>query len=185
MLCVIASPPLTVLSVITHRRPPSTSNKTPPKPARNTDRRQVYQPPATPERRQPGAGSSPVPNAADKESAWFRRDAEHGHKNVFHKYGATNPAEFFPVATECFFEKPIPLRRKHPQLYEELKAYYRQDPALFMFSCWLRSSGCRLAEEARNDQCSLHRNWGYPQCLPAMRMRRRLCEFLVSSEDHR
>ncbi|MGB0066813.1 MAG: zinc-dependent peptidase, partial [Isosphaeraceae bacterium] len=49
-------------------------------------------------------------------------------------YGATNPAEFFAVATECFFEKPIPLRRKHPQLYEELKAYYRQDPASLVSS---------------------------------------------------
>ena len=44
------------------------------------------------------------------------------------EYGATNPAEFFAVATECFFEKPAQIRRKHPQLYEELKEYYRQDP---------------------------------------------------------
>ncbi len=64
----------------------------------------------------------------------LRRDAEHGHKNVLDEYGATNPAEFFAVATECFFEKPVPLRHKHPQLYEELKAYYRQDPALLISS---------------------------------------------------
>ncbi len=42
--------------------------------------------------------------------------------------GPTNPAEFFAVATECFFEKPAQLRQKHPELYEELKEYYRQDP---------------------------------------------------------
>jgi Mlc titration factor MtfA (ptsG expression regulator) len=59
----------------------------------------------------------------------LRRDTERGRSDVLDEYGATNPAEFFAVATECFFEKPIPLRRKHPQLYEELKAYYRQDPA--------------------------------------------------------
>ena len=64
----------------------------------------------------------------------LRRDAEQGRTNVVDKYGATNPAEFFAVATECFFEKPIQLRRKHPQLYEELKAYYRQDPALLVSS---------------------------------------------------
>ena len=64
----------------------------------------------------------------------LRRNTEKGRRNVLDKYGATNPAEFFAVATECFFEKPIPLRRKHPQLYEELKAYYRQDPALLMSS---------------------------------------------------
>ena len=32
------------------------------------------------------------------------------------------------MATECFFEKPAQLRKKHPELYEELKEYYRQDP---------------------------------------------------------
>ncbi len=51
-----------------------------------------------------------------------------GKKSVIDDYGAINPAEFFAVATECFFEKPGPLRRKHPALYEELKAFYRQDP---------------------------------------------------------
>ena len=59
----------------------------------------------------------------------LRRDTEQGRRDVLDEYGATNPAEFFAVATECFFEKPIQLRRKHPQLFEELKAYYRQDPA--------------------------------------------------------
>ncbi len=64
----------------------------------------------------------------------LRRDGEHGHKNVLDTYGATNPADFLAVATECSFEKPISLRRKHPELYEELKVYYRQDPALLMSS---------------------------------------------------
>ena len=64
----------------------------------------------------------------------LRRDTEKGRTDVLDEYGATNPAEFFAVATECFFEKPIQLRRKHPQLYEELKAYYRQDPARLVSS---------------------------------------------------
>jgi MtfA peptidase len=64
----------------------------------------------------------------------LRRDSEQGRTDVLDEYGATNPAEFFAVATECFFEKPIQLRREHPQLYEELKAYYRQDPASFVAS---------------------------------------------------
>jgi Mlc titration factor MtfA (ptsG expression regulator) len=58
----------------------------------------------------------------------LRRDGAHGHASVLDDYGATNPAEFFAVATECFFEKPEALRRKHPALYEELRAYYKQDP---------------------------------------------------------
>ncbi|MGC1720405.1 MAG: zinc-dependent peptidase, partial [Isosphaeraceae bacterium] len=64
----------------------------------------------------------------------LRRETEQGRTDVLDEYGATNPAEFFAVATECFFEKPIQLQRKHPQLYEELKAYYRQDPASLVSS---------------------------------------------------
>jgi Mlc titration factor MtfA (ptsG expression regulator) len=45
------------------------------------------------------------------------------------QYGATNPAEFFAVATEFFFEKSAALRRLHPELYEQLRLFYRQDPA--------------------------------------------------------
>jgi Mlc titration factor MtfA (ptsG expression regulator) len=44
-------------------------------------------------------------------------------------YGATNPAEFFAVVTEAFFERGAKLKRKHPDLYEALREFYRQDPA--------------------------------------------------------
>jgi Mlc titration factor MtfA (ptsG expression regulator)/Zn-finger nucleic acid-binding protein len=44
-------------------------------------------------------------------------------------YGATNPAEFFAVATECFFEKPVHMERQHPRLYDVLREYFRQDTA--------------------------------------------------------
>jgi Mlc titration factor MtfA (ptsG expression regulator) len=44
-------------------------------------------------------------------------------------YGATNPAEFFAVITEAFFERGARLKRKHPELYEALKGFYQQDPA--------------------------------------------------------
>jgi Mlc titration factor MtfA (ptsG expression regulator) len=44
-------------------------------------------------------------------------------------YGATNPAEFFAVLTEMFFEKPGAMKQRHPQLYGELASFYRQDPA--------------------------------------------------------
>jgi len=69
-----------------------------------------------------------------EEYEHLRRDTEQGRKGVLDEYGATNPAEFFAVATECFFEKPNQLRRKQTQLYEELKTYYRQDPASFVSS---------------------------------------------------
>ncbi len=44
-------------------------------------------------------------------------------------YGATNPAEFFAVVTEMFFEKPRAMKQRHPELYAELAAFYEQDPA--------------------------------------------------------
>ena len=44
-------------------------------------------------------------------------------------YATTNRAEFFAVATEAFFNRPVVLRRDRPELYEVLRSYYRQDPA--------------------------------------------------------
>jgi len=49
-------------------------------------------------------------------------------RSVLNKYGATNPAEFFAVATEAFFEKPKQMHKKSSDLYEELKSYYQIDP---------------------------------------------------------
>lgn len=54
--------------------------------------------------------------------------AERGKRSVMDHYGATNRAEYFAVATECFFEKPRQMKKKHPKLYQVLKDYYRQDP---------------------------------------------------------
>jgi Mlc titration factor MtfA (ptsG expression regulator) len=52
-----------------------------------------------------------------------------GRSGDIDAYGATNPAEFFAVVTEMFFEKPLALRRRHPELYAELAGFYKQDPA--------------------------------------------------------
>ena len=48
---------------------------------------------------------------------------------VLRAYAGTNPAEFFAVATEVFFNCPIEVREHEPALYAELQAFYRQDPA--------------------------------------------------------
>ncbi|MDP2273311.1 MAG: zinc-dependent peptidase [Archangium sp.] len=62
-------------------------------------------------------------------SVAFEALRERPHRHVLRPYGATNEAEFFAVATEAFFEKPLQLRSKAPELYAELKRYYRVDPA--------------------------------------------------------
>jgi Mlc titration factor MtfA (ptsG expression regulator) len=64
-----------------------------------------------------------------RDYAKLREDTEEGRPTVLDQYGSTDPAEFFAVATECFFEIPLQLQSKHPELYEELKLYYKQDPA--------------------------------------------------------
>ena len=58
----------------------------------------------------------------------LQKRVEKGKKTVLDAYGATHPAEFFAVASETFFEKPRQLRRKHPELFDELQKFYRVDP---------------------------------------------------------
>ena len=65
----------------------------------------------------------------EKEYRRLIRASERGRATLLNQYGATNRAEFFAVATECFFERPIALRRRHPELYDILRDFYRQDPA--------------------------------------------------------
>lgn len=47
-------------------------------------------------------------------------------KSDINPYGATNNAEFFAVASEYFFERPMLLKTKHPQLYEMLNNMFHQ-----------------------------------------------------------
>ena len=61
----------------------------------------------------------------------LREAAEMGSESVLDSYGAANPAEFFAVATEAFFERPRALRAKNRQLYDQLAAFFRQDPIAY------------------------------------------------------
>jgi hypothetical protein len=64
-----------------------------------------------------------------REFERLKRGDAGGEQPFLDEYGAQNPAEFFAVATEFFFERPVELKARHPELYDELKAFYRQDPA--------------------------------------------------------
>ena len=55
--------------------------------------------------------------------------AERGRATLLDQYGATDPGEFFAVATECFFERSAALCQRHPKLYAVLRDFYHQDPA--------------------------------------------------------
>ncbi len=83
-------------------------------------------------------GVPPLGNAHEYER-WERvckREFQHlrelsdaGSEGVLDPYGSTDEAEFFAVVTEAFFDVPVELAERHPDLYEVLSAFYRQDPA--------------------------------------------------------
>lgn len=60
--------------------------------------------------------------------ALLQAHAAAAQPSLFDHYGATNPAEFFAVASEVFFERPQELAHEYPELYGELAAFYRVSP---------------------------------------------------------
>jgi len=52
-----------------------------------------------------------------------------GEELALDPYAAEAPAEFFAVMSEAFFETPALLMTEYPDVYEQLRAFYRQDPA--------------------------------------------------------
>jgi MtfA peptidase len=63
-----------------------------------------------------------------KQFLKLRKNKEQRRKTLIDTYGALNEAEFFAVCTECFFEKPKQLHKKHPEVYRVLHEYYGLDP---------------------------------------------------------
>jgi len=65
------------------------------------------------------------------EPQWqdFCARVDDGEDTLIDPYGAEAIDEFFAVASEVFFVNASALRAEHPQLYELLAGYYRQDPA--------------------------------------------------------
>ena len=86
-----------------------------------------------------GTNGLPILNDADHYRQWaevlgreYRQfgDRVARRKNkVMDEYGLTSPAEFFAVATESYFEKGRAMRKRLPDLYEQLKRFYVVDPA--------------------------------------------------------
>jgi len=68
-------------------------------------------------------------NILTEEFKNLQLQAANGEQSLLDHYGATNPAEFFAVASEVFFERPIELKRRHAALYQQLESFYRVDPA--------------------------------------------------------
>jgi Mlc titration factor MtfA (ptsG expression regulator)/Tfp pilus assembly protein PilF len=75
---------------------------------------------------------------AERERRWYAvteaeflrlvGNARRDEATLLDHYGAKNRAEFFAVATECFFELPHELRERHRELYDTLADFYHQSP---------------------------------------------------------
>lgn len=88
-----------------------------------------------------GDADGAPPMAADQAERWLDimsaayddlQDAiEHHHNPWLDPYGATEPAEFFAVLTEAFFQQPTELHQAQPEVYDLLRDYYRLDPLAF------------------------------------------------------
>jgi Mlc titration factor MtfA (ptsG expression regulator) len=84
------------------------------------------------------ANGAPLLGRRDRYSRWsqvlgheFARLREQAYTQqpaLLSYYGATDPAEFFAVASEVFFEQPDRMSAEHPALYRELRDLYRVDP---------------------------------------------------------
>lgn len=62
------------------------------------------------------------------EFAVLQQRAQARQPSLLDDYGATDPAEFFAVASEVFFEQPQRLASEHAALYREMSGYYRVNP---------------------------------------------------------
>ena len=89
-------------------------------------------------------GTPALPNR-ERQASWSRvmqtgfetlvAAVERGEENTFlDPYGASDPVEFFAVATEAYFEQGPELRMHHPELFDELRAFFQVDT-----SAWPRT----------------------------------------------
>jgi hypothetical protein len=55
---------------------------------------------------------------------------ERGKDTWLDPYAAEHPSEFFAVISEAFFEQPAEIRRRYPDVYDQLKLFYKQEPTM-------------------------------------------------------
>ena len=60
----------------------------------------------------------------------FQRRVDRSEETLLDPYGAEWPAEFFAVASEAFFENPALLLDEYPDVHEQLRLFYRQNPVV-------------------------------------------------------
>jgi Mlc titration factor MtfA (ptsG expression regulator) len=58
----------------------------------------------------------------------FCQRIEHNEATPLDPYAADAPAEFFAVMSEAFFTAPLLLHDEYPEVYQQLRQFYRQHP---------------------------------------------------------
>jgi Mlc titration factor MtfA (ptsG expression regulator) len=69
--------------------------------------------------------------AAAFEQAYdgFCDAVERGKETWLDPYAAEHPSEFFAVISEAFFAQAAETRRRYPDVFDQLKLFYKQDPS--------------------------------------------------------
>ncbi len=93
------------------------------------------------------------------EAEYFRLvgSAQRQEATLLDHYGATNRVEFFAVATECFFEQPVALKRLHGELYGVIRDFYLQDPAQWCPDATIRPRPQQIAGDGSEEIGDLDR----------------------------
>lgn len=84
------------------------------------------------------ANGAPFLGRRDRYASWsatlseafarLQQQVARGEPTLIDPYGASDPAEFFAVVSEVFFERAPALAAEQPALYREFAGYYRVDP---------------------------------------------------------
>ncbi|MEX2476684.1 zinc-dependent peptidase [Marinobacter sp.] len=85
-----------------------------------------------------GSADGAPPLSGDEAKHWqhtmteayehLRHSLRHHHASWLDPYGASEPAEFFAVLTEAFYQQPRHLKDEQPEVYKALYSFYRLDP---------------------------------------------------------
>jgi len=69
--------------------------------------------------------------AAQRELAAMQEALQQGQRTFLDPYAASEPAEYFAVASEFFFERPAAMKKALPEIYHLLSLFYQTDPAMW------------------------------------------------------
>ena len=91
---------------------------------------------------------------------------DRGEDTFLDPYAAEDESEFFAVATEDFFERPVELEAAHPRLYGLMQEFYALDPAAWAPSRSLavaRRPGRHREQDATGDEEHEDREYRQPR----------------------